>query len=315
MMRLIIVAYICLLLWAFNADSNNAKDDGHTQSVGNQTTQVQAPTPARAITQPGDSTTHKGNDNPRPSYRDPGWIAVILTAIYVGATIKYVSVSRQMLDQISKQGETALVQLSVMSDQTEAMQKLWHATHEQGITMMEQLEELKRLADQTTIAAKAAESSAIAAMESVRVQESHLSQCIVVSEWKSVKIDDDSLLYISCNINNPSPFPMTLNFVEAKTSVTWGSWVINGVTHAKRILAPHVPYVFHFEVELTERMIKLYESGTTRITIDCSIGYLNVTGKETRQRIFGNLFCGSFSGTTFIDFINTDSTPDKKPDT
>jgi hypothetical protein len=95
-MRFFLIAYVCLFLWALNADSNHAQDRTRAQSPNSQTDKPIS-AGVGATPRASNPTTQQDNDNPRPWYEEPQWIAVILTALYVSATIYYVVVSHRML--------------------------------------------------------------------------------------------------------------------------------------------------------------------------------------------------------------------------
>ena len=154
-MHLLLVC-ACLFLWAPNADGNHAQDSARAQSVNNQPAREQIAAPGESKPQANVSTAKQGNNNQRPWYKEPQWVAVFLTAIYVGATIYYVCISRQMLGQISKQGELAQDQVIEMARQREIMRLQWRSTHEQVGNMDRQLGEMGR---QTAAAKQAAEAA------------------------------------------------------------------------------------------------------------------------------------------------------------
>lgn len=120
-MRLFLIICVCLFSWAGNPNGDHAKDSAHAQSIGSQPSQKPITSLVSTTPQANASTTQQGSNDPRPWYKKPEWIAVLLTGIYVGFTIYYVIVSHLTLKEISGQAKTAQQSADAASDNAEAL--------------------------------------------------------------------------------------------------------------------------------------------------------------------------------------------------
>jgi hypothetical protein len=106
-MRLFIPIFAVLLLWTPNSIGDTSHHARHATGVNQQPQDQPVSSGAGGNKHASETAAQQTNNDPRPRYKKPEWIAVILTGIYVTITGYYVVVSHRTMNLILRQGDIA----------------------------------------------------------------------------------------------------------------------------------------------------------------------------------------------------------------
>jgi hypothetical protein len=178
---------------------------------------------------------------------------------------------------------------SQKAQSSESSSQWWHEllAWPEGITALAIIATLFAIVWQSCLTRRAA----VAAEDSIKLQEMAYKQWLELKDWKVVVSEDEKSLNVSVNLINPTNFPVALSLI--KITLEFGQGVERHLIRKGRDLLPRDPVKMTADGPLSDLARPHYFESSIGILVRGKLEFVSVLKRPESQEILGMLSCGS----------------------